>query len=85
MVKFLKYIGIVAIVLVVVFIIFKYVNGRNKTLDDVDSKNMFEDPESIVYEIKGEEQFRLTKENEEYSKLLEKLNAPFKEENPIKR
>lgn len=77
--KLLKYIAIVCLIFIIGFIAFKCFNKSDK-VDNLGNKNntnqeVFEDPETIVYQIKGKEKFTLTKEDEEYSEILNKLNS----------
>ncbi len=77
--KLLKYIVIVCSIFIIVFVAFKYFNKSDKAnnLNNETNTNqkVFEEPETIVYQIKGKEKFKLTKEDEEYSKILDKLNS----------
>lgn len=38
-------------------------------------EEVFEEPQTITYEVKGKEQYKLTKEDEEFNTILEKLNS----------
>lgn len=72
--KLLKYIGIVFLILVIVFVAFKYFN-KSDNVDNLGNENnanqkVFENPETIAYQIKGKEKFTLTKEDEEYRQIL---------------
>lgn len=82
--KLLKYIGIVFLIFVIVFIAFKYFNKSDKLDNKINNnQKVFEDPETIVYQIKGKEKFTLTKEDEEYRQILDKLNASVGDEKDI--
>lgn len=77
--KLLKYIGIVFLIFIVAFIAFKCFNKTDK-VNNPDNENntnqkVFEGPETIVYQIKGKEKFKLTKDDEEYRQILDKLNT----------
>ena len=77
--KLLKYIVVVCSIFIIVFVAFKYFNKSDKAnnLNNETNTNqkVFEDPESIVYQIKGKEKFTLTKEDEEYGQILDKLKS----------
>ena len=85
--KLLKYIVIVCLIFIIVFVAFKYLNKSDK-LDNLDNEinnnqKVFEDPETIIYQVKGKEKFTLTKEDEEYRQILDKLNASVGDEKDI--
>lgn len=81
--KLLKYVVVIALILVAIFAIFKFAN-KEKSDDVADkegaSKKVFEEPQEITYEVKGKEQYKLTKNDEEFSIILEKLNSSLIEE-----
>lgn len=70
---------IIAILLIgIVFVCSKYINKEEEVIDtnqENANKKVFEEPQEITYEIKGKEQYKLTKEDEEFSIILDKLNS----------
>lgn len=82
----IKYIGIIILILVAIFAIFKFANINSKSSNNEEPKvesKVFEDPETIIYQVKGKEKFTLTKEDEEYSEILNKLNSSLGDEKDI--
>lgn len=81
--KLLKYVVAIALILVAIFAIFKFTN-KEKSDEVADKegafKKVFEEPQEITYEVKGKEQYKLTKNDEEFSIILEKLNSSLIEE-----
>lgn len=71
--------SIIAILLIgLVFICIKYRKKEENvtsTNQENINKKVFEEPQTITYEIKGKEQYKLIKEDEEFSIILEKLNS----------
>lgn len=61
------------------FIFSKYISKEEENIIDTnqenDNKKVFEEPQTITYEIKGKEQYKLTKDAEEFSIILDKLNS----------
>lgn len=61
------------------FICSKYISKEEEnvigTNQENTNKKVFEEPQTITYEIKGKEQYKLTKDDEEFSIILEKLNS----------
>ena len=78
--KEIKYIGIILFILICIFIIIIYHNYNQKKLDkniiaeQVIAEKIFENPVRIVYLINNSECFILTEENENFNKIMEKLN-----------
>lgn len=79
MVKGLKYIVVVILVIIIIWAVIKFYSSYNKTENNdniiVNSTKVFEEPETIVYEVKGYKKFSLKKEDKEYDIILEKLNS----------
>lgn len=61
------------------FICSKYISREEEnvigTNQENTNKRVFEEPQTITYEIKGKEQYKLKKDDEEFNIILEKLNS----------
>lgn len=72
---------IIAILIVCIVLICNKTITKNEGTNELDTnqenvdKKVFEDPQTITYEIKGKEQYKLTKEDEEFDLILDKLNS----------
>lgn len=78
MAKGLKYTVVVIIIITIMWAFTKFYGSYNKSEnneDIVNSTKVFEEPEIMVYEIKGQEKFRFKKDDKEYNTVLEKLNS----------
>ncbi len=81
--KLLKYIIIILLIIIIGFISFKFFNKTEDTDTDVETnapKEVFKNPETIVYQINGKEKFRLSKEDDKYNQILDKLNSSLIED-----
>lgn len=78
MAKGLKYIVAVILIIIIIWTITKIYGSYNKTENNdniINTAKVFEEPESIVYQVKEQKKFSLKKEDKEYSIVLEKLNS----------
>ena len=86
--KLLKYIIVIALILIAVFAILKFTN-KEKSEEIVDkeevSKKVFEEPQYMIYTDNDKEKYKLTKEDKEYSEILDKLNSSIDENYNTKR
>lgn len=86
--KLLKYIIVIALILIAVFAILKFTN-KEKSEEIVDkeevSKKVFEEPQYMIYTVNDKEKYKLTKEDKEYSEILDKLNSSIDENYNTKR
>lgn len=81
--KILMFIIVAILLIGIVFVCSKYINKEENVIETNQeniNKKVFEEPQEIVYEIKGKEQYKLTKEDEEFSIILDKLNSSLIEE-----
>ena len=86
--KLLKYIIVIALILIAVIAILKFTN-KEKSEEIVDkeevSKKVFEEPQYMIYTVNDKEKYKLTKEDKEYSEILDKLNSSIDENYNTKR
>ena len=86
--KLLKYIIVIALILIAVFAILKFTN-KEKSEEIVDkeevSKKVLEEPQYMIYTVNDKEKYKLTKEDKEYSEILDKLNSSIDENYNTKR
>ncbi|MGN1271090.1 MAG: hypothetical protein ACI4UX_03845 [Clostridia bacterium] len=78
MLKLLKYVIVVALIVIGVFIIFKFTNKEKKeeiANNEEVTQKVFEEPQYMIYAVNDKEKYRLTKNDEEFSIILEKLNS----------
>lgn len=76
--KILMFIIVAILLIGIVFVCSKYINKEENVIETNQeniNKKVFEEPQEIVYEIKCKEQYKLTKEDEEFSIILDKLNS----------
>jgi hypothetical protein len=71
--------GVILVLLISIgFICSKCISKEEKNVIDTNKENVnkkvFKEPQEITYEIKGKEKYKLTKNDEEFSIILEKLN-----------
>lgn len=86
--KLLKYIIIIALILIAIFAILKFTNkekGEEITNNQETSKKVFEEPQYMIYMVNDKEKYKLTKEDKEYSEILDKLNSSIDENYNTKR
>ena len=86
--KLLKYIIVIALILIAVFAILKFTNkGKSEEVVDKEevSKKVFEEPQYMIYTVNDKEKYKLTKEDREYSEILDKLNSSIDENYNTKR
>ena len=86
--KLLKYIIVIALILIAVFAILKFTNkGKSEEIVDKEEvpKKVFEEPQYIIYTVNDKEKYKLTKEDREYSEILDKLNSSIDENYNTKR
>ena len=86
--KLLKYIIVIALILIAVFAILKFTNkGKSEEVVDKEevSKKVFEEPQYMIYTVNDKEKYKLTKEDKEYSEILDKLNSSIDENYNTKR
>ena len=72
--------GVILILLISIGYIFsKYMSKEEENVIETNQENVnkkvFEEPQEIIYEVKGKEQYKLTKNDKEFSIILEKLNS----------
>lgn len=75
--KEFKYIILVILIIIIIWAVIKFYNSYDKLENNdniVNSAKVFDEPETMVYEVKGQEKFRLKKDDKEYDTILEKLN-----------
>ena len=76
--KILIFIIIAILLIGIVFVCSKCINKEENVIETDQeniNKKVFEEPQKITYEIKGKEQYKLTKEDEEFGIILDKLNS----------
>jgi hypothetical protein len=81
--KLLKYVIGIALILVAIFAIFKFTNkGKSEEVADKAEvpKKVFEEPQYMIYAVNDKEKYKLTKNDEEFNIILEKLNSSLIEE-----
>ena len=86
--KLLKYIIIIALILIAIFAILKFTNkGKSEEVVDKEEvpKKVFEEPQYMIYTVNDKEKYKLTKEDREYSEILDKLNSSIDENYNTKR
>jgi hypothetical protein len=86
--KLLKYVIGIALILVAIFAIFKFTNkGKSEEVADKEEvpKKVFEEPQYMIYMVNDKEKYKLTKEDKEYSEILDKLNSSIDENYNSKR
>lgn len=86
--KLLKYIIVIALILIAVFAILKFTNkGKSEEIVDKEEvpKKVFEEPQYMIYTVNDKEKYKLTKEDREYSEILDKLNSSIDENYNTKR
>ena len=86
--KLLKYVVVIALILIAVFAILKFTNkGKSEEIVDKEevSKKVFEEPQYMIYTVNDKEKYKLTKEDKEYSEILDKLNSSIDENYNTKR
>lgn len=86
--KLLKYVVVIALILIAVFAILKFTNkGKSEEVVDKEevSKKVFEEPQYMIYTVNDKEKYKLTKEDREYSEILDKLNSSIDENYNTKR
>ena len=86
--KLLKYVVVIALILIAVFAILKFTNkGKSEEVVDKEEvpKKVFEEPQYMIYTVNDKEKYKLTKEDREYSEILDKLNSSIDENYNTKR
>ena len=86
--KLLKYIIVIALILIAVFAILKFTNkGKSEEIVDKEEvpKKVFEEPQYMIYTVNDKEKYKLSKEDREYSEILDKLNSSIDENYNTKR
>lgn len=86
--KLLKYVVVIALILIAIFAIFKFTNKvKSEEVADKEKvpKKVFEEPQYMIYMVNDKEKYKLTKEDKEYSEILDKLNSSIDENYSTKR
>lgn len=79
--KVLKYIIIILLIIIIGFIGFKFFNKTEDTdAEPNETTKVFKNPKTIVYQINEKEIFRLSKEDDKYDQILDKLNSSLVED-----
>lgn len=76
--KGLKCIVIIFLIIIIILVAVNFYKTHNKSKGNgntINSTKVFEEPQSIVYQVKGQEKFKLKKDDKEYDIILEKLNS----------
>lgn len=80
--KYIKYFIVIIFIFVLISIITMYNKQKNTNtiVDEAIENKVFENPEKIVYLVNNNEKFILTKEDEDFNKIMEKLNNSVTEQ-----
>lgn len=73
--KLLKYVIVIALILIAIFAVCKFTDKETSNNHEETPKKVFEEPQYMIYAVNCKEKYTLTKNDEEFNIILEKLNS----------